>query len=121
MRHIKPQKELSTTHKVWKSEHFHQHGEIFRVSKIFTNDTNPTNDPGHVEYLRQLFPHPSADYVSPLQMGDDLPQHWPSEIEIHESWDTPQAFERIVKFHSVPALTSGRARFYVPPTLMDGE
>jgi hypothetical protein len=39
------------------------------------------------------------------QMGDDLPQHWPSEIEIDESWDTPEAFEGIVKFHSIPALT----------------
>ncbi len=75
------------------------------MSKVFTNDVKPTNDPGHVEYLRQLFPHPSADYDSPPQMGDDLPQHWPSEIEIDESWDTAEAFERIVKFHSIPALT----------------
>ena len=64
MRHIKPQKELSTAHKVRKSEHFHQHGEISRAAKVFTNDAKPTNDPGHAEHLRQLFPHPSAD--SPL-------------------------------------------------------
>jgi hypothetical protein len=31
-------------HKVWKSEHFHQHGEISREAKVFTNDTKPTND-----------------------------------------------------------------------------
>jgi hypothetical protein len=28
-----------------------------------------------------------------------------SEIEIDESWDTPEEFERIVKFHFIPALT----------------
>ncbi len=38
-------------------------------------------------------------------MGDDLPQHWSSEIEIDESWDTSEVFERIIKFHSIPALT----------------
>jgi hypothetical protein len=75
-------------------------GEISRAAKVFTNDSQTTNDPGHFEHLRQLFPHPSADYDSPLQMGEDLPQHWPDE-----SWDTPKAFERIVKFHSIPALT----------------
>jgi hypothetical protein len=90
---------------VWKSKHFHQHGEISRVAKEFTNDANPTNDPGHAEHLRQLFPYPSADYDSPPQMGDDLTQHWTSEIEIDESWDTPEAFERIAKFHSIPAPT----------------
>ena len=52
-------------HKVRKPEHFHQHGEISRAAKVFTNDVKPTNDPGHVEHLRQLFPHPSADYDSP--------------------------------------------------------
>ena len=58
-----------------------------------------------VEHLRQLFPRPSADYDSPPQMGDDLPQHWTSEIVIDESWDTSEVFERIVKFHSIPAIT----------------
>jgi hypothetical protein len=91
---------------VRKSEHFHQHGEISREAKVFTNDAKPTNDPGHPEYLRQLFPHPSPDSVSPLQMGEDLPQHWPSKIEMDESWDTPETFERIVKFHSIPSLTN---------------
>jgi hypothetical protein len=38
-------------------------------------------------------------------MGKDLPQHWPSEIEINGPWDTAQAFDRIVKYHSIPALT----------------
>jgi hypothetical protein len=104
-RNIKPQKELSVAHKVRKSEHFHQHGEISRAAKVFTNDAKPTNDPGHAEHLRQLFLHPSADYASPLQMGEDTPQHWPSEIDKYESWDTPEASERIVKFHSIPALT----------------
>ena len=32
-RNIKPQKELSTAHKVRNSEHFHQHGEISRAKK----------------------------------------------------------------------------------------
>jgi hypothetical protein len=35
---------------------------------------------GHAEHLRQLFPHPSVDYVSPLQMGEDTPQHWLSQL-----------------------------------------
>jgi hypothetical protein len=74
---IKPQKELSTVHKVRKSEHFHQHGEISRAAKVFTNNEKPTNDPGHAEHLRQLFPHPSADY--------DI--------------------DRVVKFHTISALT----------------
>ena len=86
-------------------ENFHQHGEISRVAKVFTKDSKPTSDPGHYARLQQLFPHPSADYDSPLQMGEDLQQHWPSEIEINDSWDTAQAFERIVKYHSIPALT----------------
>ena len=60
---------------------------------------------GHTEPLRQLLPHPSADYDSPPKIGEDLPQHWPTGIEINEVWDTPQAFERIVKYHSIPALT----------------
>jgi hypothetical protein len=55
---IKPQKELSTSYKVRKLEHYHQHGEISRVAKVFTNDAKPTNDPGHAEHLPQLFPHP---------------------------------------------------------------
>ena len=105
MKHIKPQKELSTAHKVRKTEYFHKHGEISRAAKVFTNDSKPTNDPGHTEPLRQLFPHPSADYDSPPKMGEDLPQHWPTGIEINELWNTPQAFERIVKYHSIPALT----------------
>jgi hypothetical protein len=61
-------------------EHFHQHGEISRVAKVFTKDSKPTSDPGHYARLQQLFPHPSADYDSPLQMGEDLQQHWPSEL-----------------------------------------
>ncbi len=94
------------------------------MAKVFTNDSKPTNDPGHTEELRQLFPHPSADYDSPPEMGDDLPQHWSSEIEIDESWDTSEAFERNVK-SSTPSRrslsTSGHARSYVPLTSMDGE
>ncbi len=38
-------------------------------------------------------------------MGADSTQHWPSEIEINDSWDTQQALERIIKYHSIPALT----------------
>jgi hypothetical protein len=50
--HFQPSKDLSTTHKVRKSEHFHQHGEISRVTKVFTNDSNPTSDPGHYEWFQ---------------------------------------------------------------------
>jgi hypothetical protein len=38
-------------------------------------------------------------------MGEDMSQHCPSEIEINDSWDTSQAFENIVKYHPIPALT----------------
>ena len=71
---IQPQQELSAAHKVRKAEYFHKHGDISRAAKVFTNDAKPTNDPGHSEPLRQLFPHPSADYDSPPKMGEDLPQ-----------------------------------------------
>jgi hypothetical protein len=104
-KHIKPQQELSTAHKVRKAEYCHQHGEISRAAKVFTNNSKPTNDPAHSEPLQQLFPHPSEDYDSPTNMGEDSTQHWPSEIEINESWNTPQALERIIKYHSIPALT----------------
>ena len=72
---------------------------------MLTNDSKPTSDPDHVERLQQLFPPPSAAYDSPLQMSEDLPEHWPSEIEISDLWNTQDAFERILKFHSMPALT----------------
>ena len=59
----------------------------------------------HVERLQQLFPSPSADYDSPVQMGEDVPEHWPTEIEINELWNTQDAFEKLLKFHSITALT----------------
>jgi len=69
-RHIKPQQELSITHKVRKAEYFHKHGEISRAAKVFTNESNrPTNDPAHSESLQQLFPHPSSDYDCPPKWG----------------------------------------------------
>jgi hypothetical protein len=41
--HFQQPKDLSTTHKVRKSEHFHRHGEISRVTKVFTNDSTCLN------------------------------------------------------------------------------
>jgi hypothetical protein len=38
-------------------------------------------------------------------MGADSTQHWPTEIEINDAWDTQQALERIIKYHSIPVLT----------------
>jgi hypothetical protein len=73
-RHIKPQEELSTAHKVRKAEYFHQHGEIRRSAKVFKNNSKPTNDPAHSEPLQHLFPHPSEDYDSPQKMGEDSTQ-----------------------------------------------
>ena len=72
---------------------------------MFTNDSKPTSDPDHVEHLQQIFPPPSTDYDNPLQMGEDLPEHWSSEIEISDLWNTQDAFERILKFHSIPTFT----------------
>jgi hypothetical protein len=56
MEHIQPQKEKSTTHKVRQAEYFHQHGEISRVDKVFTNDSKATSDPDHYEHLQEIFP-----------------------------------------------------------------
>ena len=78
---------------------------ISKESKVLTNDTNPTSDPDHVERLQQLFPSPSADYDIPVQMGLDVSQHWPTEIEINVLWNTQDAFEKLLKFHSITALT----------------
>ena len=50
-------------------------------------------------------PPPSAEYDSAVQMGEDVPEHWPTGIEINELWNTQDAFERILKFNSVTALT----------------
>jgi hypothetical protein len=104
-KHIKPQQELSTAHMVRKAEYLHQHGEISRSAKVFTNNSNPTKDPAHSESLQQLFPPPSEEYDHPRQMGVDSTHHWSTEIEINDSWNTQQTFERITKYHSIPALT----------------
>ncbi len=104
-KHIKPQQELSTAHMVRKAEYLYQHGEISRAAKVFTNNSKPTNDPAHSEPLQQLFPPPSEDYDCPLQMGADSTQHWPTEIEINDAWNTQPAHDRIIKYHSIPALT----------------
>ena len=42
---------------------------------------------------------------SPVQMGEDVPEHWPTEIEINELCNTQDAFEKLLKFHSITALT----------------
>ncbi len=103
------------------SEYFHQHGEISRAAKVFTNESKPTNDPAHSEPLKQLFPEPREDYDSPPKMGDDSPQHWPSEQEIHDLWETDQASDRILKHHSIPALTKYiRARSLLSAPDIDG-
>ena len=104
-RHMNPQQELSTTHKVRKAEYFHKHGEISRAAKVFTNESKPTNDPAHSEPLQQLFLSQGQAMTAHQKLGEDSPQHWPSETEIYESWDTPQALERIIKYHSITALT----------------
>ena len=75
------------------------------LATLFTNNSKPTNDPAHSEPLQQLFPPPSEEYDCPRQMGVDSTQHWTSEIEINESWDTQQVLERIIKYHSIPTLT----------------
>jgi hypothetical protein len=103
--HMRPQQELSTAHIVRMAEYFHQHGEISREAKVFTNESKPTNDPAHSEPLQQLFPEPREDYDSPPKMGEDSPHHWPSEQEINDLWDSDQARDRILKYHSIPALT----------------
>ena len=118
---MRPQQELSTAHKVRNAEYFHQHGEISRVAKVFTNESKPTNDPAHSDPLQQLFPDPREDYVSPPNMGEDSPQHWPSEQEINDLWETDQARDRILKYHSITALTKYiRARSLLSAPDIDG-
>ena len=65
----------------------------------------PAGGPADAECLQQLFPPPSANYESPIQLGADPPEYWPSDDEIRELWDTPEADERARKFHSIPVLT----------------
>jgi len=71
------------------AEYFHQHGEISRTTKVFTNDSKSKSDPDQYECLQQLFPPPSGSYPSPLQMGDSWRlatslvirnDHWSSEV-----------------------------------------
>ena len=75
------------------------------LQHVIESDASFSNRMDHVERLQQLFPPPSTAYDSPIQMGEDLPEHWPSEIEISELWNTREAFEKILKFHSISALT----------------
>ncbi len=94
---------------------------ISKTSKVLTNDATPTGDPGHVERLKQLFPAPSADYDSPVQMGEDVSENWPTEIEINELWNTQDEFEKLLKFHSITALTKYiRSRPLLCATDIDG-
>jgi hypothetical protein len=90
---------------------------------VFTNDSNPTSDPDHVERFQQIFPPLNEYYDNPLQMGDesdtdDLPEHWSSEIEIKDSWNTVEEFERVLKFHSIRCLLniSTRDPYFVSQT-----
>jgi hypothetical protein len=54
-------------------------------------------------------------------MGADSTQHWPTEIEINDAWDTQQALERIIKYHSIPALTKYiRSRSFLSAPDIDG-
>ena len=54
-------------------------------------------------------------------MGEDVPQHWPTEIEINELWNTQDAFEKLLKFHSITALTKYiRSRPLLCATDIDG-
>jgi hypothetical protein len=49
---------------------------------------------------------------------DDLPEHWSSEIEIKDSWNTVEEFERVLKFHSIRCLLniSTRDPYFVSQT-----
>jgi hypothetical protein len=69
--HIQPPKDLSTAHKVRKSEHFHKHGEISKEVKVFTSDSNPTSDPRHYERFRH-----DCLYI-PYRKGDFFPEFDP--------------------------------------------
>ncbi len=69
--HMRPAKEKSNSHKVRQTSYFHQFTPISRSSIVFTNDSNPTSDPDHVERFQQIFPPLSAYYDIPLQMGDE--------------------------------------------------
>ena len=78
----------STDQTVRTSEYFHKFAVISRESKALTNDVTSTSVPGHVERLQQLFPPPSTDYDNPVQMGEDVSEHCPTEIEINDLWNT---------------------------------
>jgi len=63
-----------------------------------------TGDPQDAVRLQNLFPLPSENYESPIQLYHNLPHHWPSDDEILEIWNTPEMEERARKYHSILAL-----------------
>ena len=87
------------------AEYFHQFADIFRESKVLTNDSKPTSDTDHIQRFQQLFPPPNTDYDSALQMGVDMTEHWSSKIEISDLCNTEEAFERVLKWLKGDFLT----------------
>ena len=50
-----------------------------------------------------------------------MSEHWPTEIEINELWNTQDAFEKLLKFHSITTLTKYiRSRPLLCATDIDG-
>jgi hypothetical protein len=104
MQHIQPPKEKSSPQRDRQAQHFHKHGALAKASKVLTSEMKHAGNPDHALRLQDLFPLPSENYESPIQLRDDPPQHWPSDDEILEFWNTPEAEERARKYHSIVAL-----------------
>ena len=77
MQHIQPPREKSIPQKDRQAQHFHRHGAIAKASKVLTSEMKHAGNPEDAVRLQNLFPLPSENYESPIQLRDDPPQHWP--------------------------------------------
>jgi hypothetical protein len=69
--HIQPPKDKSKPQKVSQAIHFHRHGAISKSSKELTSEMKPGGDPADADRLQKLFPSPSENYESPVQLRDN--------------------------------------------------
>ncbi len=102
--HIQPPKQKSILEKDRQAQFFHKFGAISKASKVLTSEMKHTGDPQDAVRLQNLFPLPSENYESPIQLHHNPPHHWPSDDEILEIWNTPEMEERARKYHSIVAL-----------------
>jgi hypothetical protein len=100
--HIQTPKQKSILEKDRQPQFFHKFGA--KASKVLTSEMKHTGDPQDEVRLQNLFPLPSENYESPIQLYHNPTHHWTSDDEILEIWNTPEMEERARKYHSIVAL-----------------